>query len=68
MKHDDGKDKADAYRKKAGLQGAEAYKKFILDYTDATISTHNFACDPSKFVASKSIADIVAPLKQNKST
>jgi hypothetical protein len=67
-KHDDGKDKADAYRKKAGLKGAEAYKKFTFDYIDAKISVRNFACDSSKFVTYKSIADIVISIKQKKTT
>jgi hypothetical protein len=65
-KYDDGKDKADAYRKKTGLKGADAYKKFLFDYIDAKISVHNFACDPSKFVVSKSVADIVATIKPKK--
>ncbi|MGF6644116.1 LysM repeat protein [Paraburkholderia sp. GAS33] len=66
-KKDDGKDKADAYRKKTGLQGAAAYKKFLFDYIDAKISVDNFACDPSKFPASKPVADIVAAIQPKKS-
>jgi len=67
-KHDDGKDKADAYYKKTGLQGAAAYKKFLFDYIDAKISVDNFACDPSKFSASKPVADIVAAIQSKKIT
>lgn len=67
-KHDDGKDKADAYRKTTGLQGADAYRKFLFDYIDAKISVHNFACDPSKFSASKAVADIVAAIQPKKLT
>ena len=63
-KHDDGKEKADAYRKKTGLQGADAYKKFIFDYIDAKISVHNFACDPSRFAASKPVSDIIVAINK----
>lgn len=66
-KNDDGKDKADAYRKKTGLQGADAYKKFLFDYIDAKISVSNFACDPSKFAVSKPVSDIVAAIQPKKS-
>jgi LysM repeat protein len=67
-RNDDGKGKADAYRQKTGLQGADAYRKFLFDYIDAKISVDNFACDPSKFPASKPVSDIVAAIKLNSST
>jgi hypothetical protein len=37
-----------------------AYERFLLHYIDTKISVDNLACDPSKFPASKPVADIVA--------
>jgi len=54
-----GKTEAEAYEKKVGLTGADAYKKFLFDYIDKKIDVTNFACDPSKLTKAKSIADIV---------
>jgi hypothetical protein len=49
------------------LQGAAAYEKFLFGYIDTKISVDNFACAPSKFPASKPVADIVAAIRPKKS-
>src|SRR5476649_404125 len=51
-----------------GLQGAAAYERFLFDYIDTKISVDNLACDPSKFPASKPVADIVAAIQPKKSS
>jgi len=62
-KKSDGIKEAEAYEKKVGLSGADAFKKFLFDYIDKKIDVANFACDPSKLATAKSIADVVKDVK-----
>lgn len=62
-KHSDGTAEAQAYEKKVGLTGADAYKKFLFDYIDAKIAPMSFACDASKLKTPKGIEDILKEIK-----